>query len=418
MTFYNFVWLSTGFFSTDLYMFLLYSILHFVAGSIFFDLVHILAHRSHLSQYRLLRLLAKSHAIHHKYFDRNLTFNNRFSLQNLTLHLPLELLCHIFGSTLSFFLSRQLFPETILVQQDLIFVLALQIIRTCVVAWNSGHDSNHVSYKRLSKDPHFLFVGPQYHALHHLDPHNYFGSMTRLVDWVSGTAFSMRGRRVAMTGYGGALGQAFAKQLSLEGVSRVKALRFGVDWSYDNYSKLMPTLAETDILILAHGSKSNQNALRANCESVVAIIELFKRCRLRSTLELMPEVWYVGSEAELHGSWTEDMHSYTSSKRAFVPFARAYYDDDTFIYRHIVPAAFSSGMGRAIVTARWTSSVAMWWIHRGAGYVPVTYTGFAYANFFRFKYWVRPQVVQSPSSPNICSGMVGKELIATSKTVQ
>ncbi|TQN66885.1 Monoglucosyldiacylglycerol epimerase [Colletotrichum shisoi] len=246
---------------------------------------------------------------------------------------------------------------------DLILVLFLQVARTAVVAWNSGHDSNHVPYPRLPKDPFTLFVGPQYHALHHIDPLNYFGSMTRLLDWWMGTAVSLRGRRVTMTGSSGALGQALAEQLRLEG----------------------STLRNTDVLILAHGSKNGEHDFEANCESAVKIIEIFRESCGRRKLGLLPEVWYVGSEAELHGAWTSDMRTYTGSKRAFVRHARAFYDEETFNYRHIVPAAFASGMGPGLVSARWAARVALWWVRRGARYVPVTYTGLAFVNFLRFK---------------------------------
>ncbi|KAM5357028.1 hypothetical protein ACJZ2D_016688 [Fusarium nematophilum] len=324
---------------------------HFLIGSLVFDLVHWLAHKSHQSPFHALRLLARTHSIHHQYFDRNLKYNDAVS-------------------------------------------------RTSIVAWNLGRDSNHVSYSQLPRDPCFFLVGPQYHALHHIDPRNYFGSMTRFVDWVFGTAVTLRGRRVAMTGSRGALGQAFIDRLSLEHVKCIKPLRFGIDWTFDNYSGLESILANTDILILAHGSKDDSDAFQANCESVIAILELFRRSCPRSKLGLLPEVWYVGSEAEFHGCWSSSMQRYTDSKRAFVPFARAYYGDREFIYRHIVPAAFKSGLGPGLVTAHWTARVALWWIRRGARYVPVTYTGFAYANFFRFMFWIKPYNTGALGNPS------------------
>lgn len=172
-----------------------------------------------------------------------------------------------------------------------------------------------------------------------------------------------------MTGSSGAFGQALSKRLELEPVKCIKPLRFGIEWTYDSYAPLAPILADTDILIIAHGSQDSHHSSRANCDSVIAIIELFKRVRsVSSKPALLPEVWYVGSEAELHGAWSRQMQHYTRGKRAFVPFARAYYDDETIVYRHIVPAAFSSSMGPALVTARWAAVMALWWIHRGARY--------------------------------------------------
>lgn len=34
----------------------------------------------------------------------------------------------------------------------------------------------------------------------------------------------------------------------------------------------------------------------------------------------------------------------------------------------------------------------MWWIRRGSKYVPVTYTGFAYLNFFKFLFKIKAEV--------------------------
>jgi hypothetical protein len=162
--------------------------LHIVCGSLVIDLVHLLAHKSHGSQFRSLRCLARAHSFHHQYFDRNLRFNDTFRMQNLLWHLPLELLCQLVGSTLSYLFVRSLSRHNAMpLKQDLAFVWVLQISRVCLVACRSGRDSNHVPYSRVPKDPYFFFVGPQYHARHHIAPHSNFGSMTRLVDWTFGT---------------------------------------------------------------------------------------------------------------------------------------------------------------------------------------------------------------------------------------
>jgi hypothetical protein len=366
--------------------------LHIICGSLVFDLVHLLAHRSHTSRIRALRCLARAHAFHHQYFNRTLQFNDAYRMQNLLWHLPLELLCQLVGSTLSWLLVElTLRPTAFSLQHDLVFVWVLQIARVGLVAHSSGRDSNHIPYPQVPKDPYLFFVGPQYHAVHHIDPHSNFGSLVRLVDWFFGTVGTLRGRRVAMTGSRGALGQALSRQLSIKLVKSIQPLRFQNEWSLGDYSRLEPFLIDTDILILAHGSKDDSSANASNCVSTRAIIELFDSCRRKARPQLLPEVWFVGSEAEIHGSWSQASQGYTESKRAFVPFARSYYDRETFLYRHIVPSAFASPMGPALVSPCWCSGVALWWIRRGARYVPVTYTGLAYVNFFRFFFWVKPQ---------------------------
>lgn len=44
------------------------------------------------------------------------------------------------------------------------------------------------------------------------------------------------------------------------------------------------------------------------------------------------------------------MQHYSDSKRAFVPFDRGLYDDETVIYRYIIPAAFQFNMGSGVVS--------------------------------------------------------------------
>lgn len=369
---------------------------HVVVGSVIFDLVHWAAHQSGRWSNPILRGLARMHVAHHQYFDQRLNFNSSYSSRNLLYHLQLELFCQVAGSLVSWQLARVMAlgmsPPS---NQDIILALLFFFIRSGIVAWDEGRDSNHISYKRLPKDPHSVMVGPEYHALHHIDPRGYFGSMIRLVDWWFGTAVTLRGRRITITGASGAFGQALLKELGQERGPSIKTVHYGSDWTYDNYHGLEDTLQNTDILVLAHGSKG-PDAFKANCESAVAIIDTFMRVRKPPRSMLLPEVWYVGSEAELHGAWTDDMRDYTDSKRAFVSFARTYYEDEKFIYRHIVPAAFSSKMGPAIVSAGWAAKVCLWWIRRGARYVPVTYTGMALLNYFRFQYWVSPRKVSIP----------------------
>jgi hypothetical protein len=176
-------------------------------------------------------------------------------------------------------------------------------------------------------------------------------------------------------------------------VKDIKKLHFGKDWTHHDVSGVSHFLEKSDILILAHGTKG-RDAMDANCKSTMRLIELFlRRKAIDNTRQAktVPEIWYVGSEIEIHPAWgNPEMQRYSASKRAFLPYARALYDDPRVIYRHIVPAAFESPMGKAIVSPDWAAHVALWWIRRGAYYVPVTYTGLAFLNFFKFLLLVRP----------------------------
>lgn len=362
------------------------------SGTFFFDLVHYLLHQCSKSRYRILRRVGHLHQVHHLYFNRHLEFNNKYRWHNICVELPLELACQLFGTWLGWVYANSLFTSPTLLSKELFYlVLIVEVARVLVVAVLSGRDSNHKTYRTVPKDPNWFLVGPEYHAMHHVDPAACISSSFRVFDWLLGTGYSLRSRRVTMTGASGAFGRAIKMELKVEPVKCIQELKFGVDWTYDDYSATIPILANTDVLILAHGTKGN-NAIKANCESAIAFIELFKQHRKPGSLleKILPEIWYIGSEAELHPSWgIPSLQFYSLSKRLFLPYARAMYDNPSVLYRHIVPAAFTSSMGPAIVSAEWAARVSLWWIRRGARYVPATYTGLAYVNYFKFIYWVK-----------------------------
>lgn len=58
--------------------------------------------------------------------------------------------------------------------------------------------------------------------------------------------------------------------------------------------------------------------------------------------------------------------------------------DPHILYRHVVPSAFCSRMGKGLMSGRTAATIAFWLIRRGFRYVPVTCTGIAYLNFIPF----------------------------------
>ncbi|GIJ90350.1 hypothetical protein Asppvi_009304 [Aspergillus pseudoviridinutans] len=367
----------------------------YLTGTLVFDTVHWLLHKWSKSQWRFLRWLSYCHQFHHLYYNRSLKFNDRYSRQNSWIALPLEMLCKVLGSVAGWLLARHLmaYSKRTIDTVPLLVVSGFEIIRTVVVIAMGGRDSNHIAFNTVPKDHSWLFVGPEYHALHHVYPERYMGSMVKVFDWVAGTAYSLRNKRVILTGGSGAFGCAIEKQLLSEGVKDIKKLHFGKDWTHHDVSGVGHLLEKSDILILAHGTKG-MDAMDANCNSTMRLIEVFlgrKAADNTRQAKTVPEIWYVGSEIEVHPAWgNPEMQRYSASKRAFLPYARALYDDPRVIYRHIVPAAFESRMGKAIVSPDWAARVALWWIRRGAYYVPVTYTGLSFLNFFKFLLLVRP----------------------------
>lgn len=108
-----------------------------------------------------------------------------------------------------------------------------------------------------------------------------------------------------------------------------------------------------------------------------------------------PEIWAVGSEIELHGDMgIEALKPYAASKRAFAARAREFYTSPDLTYRHIVPAAFTSRMGKGLMSADVAAALSLFFIRRGFTYVPVTYTTLAVWNYIRFRFIPWPKSVR------------------------
>ena len=94
-----------------------------------------------------------------------------------------------------------------------------------------------------------------------------------------------------------------------------------------------------------------------------------------------------GSEIEAHPSWGDpDLERFTFAPSARSrAYARRYFHDGSMVYRHIVRVlAYTSPMGKGLISGRAAAAIAMFFIRRGFRYVPVTYTGIALLNWLKF----------------------------------
>jgi hypothetical protein len=259
-----------------------------------------------------------------------------------------------------------------------------------MVMIRGGMDEHHIAAEARKGRRNFaggFFVTADYHSLHHIYPDRFYSSYVTVFDRLMGTACQVAGRKVAITGASGAFGQAMARLLEREGAT-VTCLKHGVDFNADDASPADPALLAADILVLAHGAKGDE-AMSANCDSFVTLIERFRT--LKNPPLSPTEVWAVGSEIECHPSFGDPvLKTYRESKVAFAKHARRYYADRQIIYRHIVPSAFQSKMGPGLISGDLAAKWAFFFIRRGFRYVPVTYTGIALVNYFKFT-WFTPQ---------------------------
>jgi monoglucosyldiacylglycerol epimerase len=344
----------------------------FVGSTLAFDTVHYLLHRWKRSRIKLLRHFARMHDVHHRFLTPRMQINEKYRWTNIWAHVLPEFLTSLAG-TLAFLL--------VLPWQPVAAIAAVRVVLFLVVLKEEGMDFNHMSMDRVGGRQGVFWVSPRYHAMHHIFPSNFYSSAVNVFDLVMGTTCQIKGRNFLVTGASGAFGSEIIKRIEKLG-GKVETAKFGTDYAAGEYRRLEEKLHRADVLVLAHGAK-HDDCWNANYRTFVDLIDRF--IEIGKGRLTAPEVWALGSEAELHGDLgIADWKDYAASKRAFAARARSYHKSRDLVYRHVVPSAFTSSMGRGLMSARTAAAMAMFFIRRNFTYVPVTFTTLALWNYFRF----------------------------------
>jgi hypothetical protein len=359
-------------FAAALGIFVLQAGIVFVASALLFDILHYLLHRWKRSRIKLLRHFARMHDVHHRFLTTRMQINEKYRWTNLWAHVVPEFVTSMAG-TLVFL--------PLLPWEPVAAIAAVRVILFLVVLKQEGMDFNHMAMDRVGGRQGVFWVSPRYHAMHHVFPSNFYSSAVNVFDLVMGTTCQIRGRKFLVTGASGAFGAEIARRIGELG-GKVETAKFGADYAAGDYERLKEKLERADVLVLAHGAKY-RDCWNANYRTFVDLIDRFVdigKDRLTA-----PEVWALGSEAELHGDLgIKEWKDYAASKRAFAARARAYHGSEALVYRHIVPSAFTSSMGRGLMSAKTAVAIALFFIRRNFTYVPVTFTTLAFWNYFRF----------------------------------
>lgn len=339
------------------------SIVVFAASTTLFDAVHLLLHQLAKSKFRIARKIAAMHQVHHRFLDRKMRINRRLKRENFLFHIIPEYIVSILGTVIFTYVFDLASVMVVLGYHTWVFVK--HII-------NGGLDENHMEMEKLDGLRQKVIVDQSYHAMHHIVPSGYYSSFLNIFDILFGTALPINRRKFTIIGGYGALGTAFKNYISKRGGT--------VDLiGRDNHQAIDYT--GTDILILASGSRTKGEEFAANLEIPVMIGEKYIEANRERLVR--PEIWGVGSEAEIHSN-----DGYAQSKRAFARYASHNWARSREVtYRHIVPASFTSKLGPGLWSANSVVAVAMFFISRGVNYVPVTYTGLALLNWPVF--WLR-----------------------------
>lgn len=333
----------------------------FAASTTMFDAIHWALHKWAHSPFKLLRIFASWHQVHHRFLDRGMRVHKSLTKANFWAHLVPEFITTQIG-TLAFLL--------IMPWQPVAYIVAVHCWFFLKHFYDEGVDVNHMAMDRVPGNRGVIRVDPAYHAMHHIQPSAFYSSYINIFDLIFGTALKLDRQRVTILGTG-SLARAMAVQLSKEGATVRLIGREGIsDYSW---------MESTDILVLAVGSRKMDGML-ANFSLPVTIAEAFIE-QAKDRL-VPPEVWGIGSETEMFGGGL-----YAETKQEFAKYAARYWAKNPNVtYRHIVPSAFRSKLnGWAPMGANTVARIAIFLLKRGFMYVPVTMTGLAILNRILFE---------------------------------
>ncbi len=222
------------------------------------------------------------------------------------------------------------------------------------------------------------FVNKPYHWRHHFDNQKayYCGTIT-LFDKLMGTALSLKGKTIAVTGASGSLGRALLKHLHRRGAkvialtSKTQSIEIEttegkitvptLTWQTGQETELLPTLDKVDILIINHGINVHGNrdpeaiacSYEVNAFSGWRLLELFLSTVKTNQDKVTKEVWINTSEAESLPAFSP---LYELSKRTMGDLVTLRRLDAPCIIRKLILGPFKSNLNPiGVMSADWVA---------------------------------------------------------------
>ncbi|NES91030.1 MULTISPECIES: bifunctional sterol desaturase/short chain dehydrogenase [Okeania] len=238
-------------------------------------------------------------------------------------------------------------------------------------------DLNHLP-GAFSEPPTYWFVNRSYHWRHHFDNQNaYFCGTLSLVDKLMGTALSLKGKTIAVTGASGSLGRSLLLHLHKAG-AKVIALTSGnqtitinidgkdlkvstINWQVSQENNLADLFKKVDILVLNHGinvhgektAEAIAKSYEINTFSSWRMLEIFlKTVRTNSDIACK-EVWVNTSEAEVSPAFSP---LYELTKRTLGDLVTLRKLDAPCVIRKLILGPFKSNLNPiGIMSADWVA---------------------------------------------------------------
>ena len=196
------------------------------------------------------------------------------------------------------------------------------------------------------------------HWRHHFDNTNaYYAGLFPISDQLMGTALSLKGKTIAVTGASGTLGRALIAELAKQGAKPIAlttspnaeisgAIKI-VNWRAGQESDLREAFKKIDILIINHGINvmgqssptAIQKSLEVNALSAWRLLEIFLETVDNRTGRAIKEVWVNTSEAEVNPAFSP---LYEISKRLIGDLMNIRRADAPCVIRKLVLGPFKS----------------------------------------------------------------------------
>jgi len=260
-----------------------------------------------------------------------------------------------------------------------------------------------------------LFVNKPYHWRHHFDNQNaYFCGTLTFLDKVLGTALSLKGKKIAVTGASGTLGLALLKYLHLSG-AKITALTSSnqeititnkeenipvktISWQVGKEQELLTELEKIDILIINHGinfhGQTSQEAIeksyQINTFSSYRLMELFLSTVKTNQDIVRKELWINTSEAEVNPAFSP---LYELSKRTLGDLITLKRLKAPCVIRKLILGPFKSNLNPiGIMSADWVAKQIVQGAKRDFRNIivtinPLTYLAFPVKEFFVSNYF-------------------------------